>query len=430
MSSFNGTTFICFICLITTLEAVVTTYWLEDVSTLTETTQLPSNAGLYNKYVGEFYYGPLFGDVDKNFVKYLIHSPDGYESRYMLLNDSLPADPSLLNWASDSVLVDASNLIKRRHFVNGRYLVIRMDSGSEVVYNGVVMTPVKFRVSFDSCLNELIPLNITTKLKGLSIPDGIASKLIIVGYDCGQMMLTSLSPSVIINKTKCGMDYDIDISFVIITGPIVNSDNSQHFNLVCSHNLNNVTVDTGNITDVEATISEQQTLTEFVIHPTMNFVNPLNNDRIIGEAFVGENVRLLIQIPDEQYRTLFDLKIVECLLDGEYILRDGLSVTPLIPNPSKDEQGVIYMDFPLFKVAGFDDSHRLTVQCTVETCVDACDNILSNKRRKRHIVKRKASWITSWANWQWWLQYFDKKRLTEEVKTSINRRPLYIPISS
>ena len=156
--------------------------------------------------------------------------------------------------------------------------------------------------------------------------------------------------------------------------------------MICFQNLDNVTIETGNITDVDVPITDLQSLSEYAV-PTMRFVNPLNNDQIVTDAVVGENIRLLIQIP-EQYRINFDVKVVECKLDDEFVLQNGFSITPYLPNPAKDEQGVVYMDFALFRRSSFIKRHRLTMQCLVETCVNSCDAepILRRRRREARFV--------------------------------------------
>ena len=367
-----------------TIRAAKVSFPFQDVCTLDETIVLPDNGGVYNKWTGEFYRGPTYGDATNDRVQYLFTYPDGSDIRYFVFQDGLPEDPTLLNW--DQAFILTGGRLGRKKFLD--YVLVKIDDGTgNIVYEGIVAEPVRWNITVNLCEDETVELNVTTRARGMSVIDLVGVKLMVVGQDCDAFEVTSALPSVTINKTACGIEGQEEFSFIIFTGPIVDSRNTQRFNLTCSV-TEQITSETGNITGVDVITSDLQSLTEFAV-PTMRFVNPLNNEQILGEAVLGENVRLLIQIPEEEYRVNFDIKLIDCLMDDQYILRDGVSITPFFPDPVKDERGVIYVDFALFKLSNFEDGRTLTVQCIVDTCADSCEDA-SRRRRRRELRVRES----------------------------------------
>ena len=370
------------------ISALSHEYRFEEVSIKDETIVLPDDGGTYNKWTGEFYLSDTYGDLNGDFVRYLFLSPDGYETKYFFFEDGLPEDPTVLDWNSADVSVLTRTRISRKKFQE--YLLLRIDDGAgNVVYEGIKILPVRWNVTVNVCKHDVVELNITTSFLGRAVEDLIAPRLVVLHHVCPNngYNVTSQFPSVIIDKLACGIGAKEDFSFVVATGPIVDDRSSQVFNITCS-TIEYITGETGNVTDVGVTIDDSQILSEYAV-PVMQFVNPLNNEQIIGEAFVGDNVRLLIQLPEE-YRTNFDVKVIDCLVDDMYLLWDGQPEPQnfgFLPTPTKDQQGVAYMDFPLFRPATFVESYRLNMYCTVDTCLNSCDNNGGNdggnKRKKR-----------------------------------------------
>merc|ERR1711860_123230 len=93
-------------------------------------------------------------------------------------------------------------------------------------------------------------------------------------------------------------------------------------------------------------------------------------------------VRLLIEIP-QNYRINFDIQINECYMNGLLILDNGISLTPYFPQPTKPSQGVMHVDFKLFRrlVDINADESLVVMDCNVETCLDSCDEEGKRKRR-------------------------------------------------
>ena len=353
-------------------------YHFQDVSALDESTAL-SGGETYNKYSGEFYYGPLYGDDVGDGVRYNFSSLALVGTTKYMLPNSLPEDPSSLDWEStESLAVTLSDLLTPVELMFAENILLKTeDDNRNVLYNSVSISPVTFDVTTDSCLDDTVELTVLTS-RGLPVADEAGVKFLIIGGDdCGMLDVTSSSPSIVINKTECGLGYDIEFNFVIVTGSVVDDKNSQQFNLICFHNMDNITVQTGNITDVDVPVTDLQSLSEWA-QPTMRFVNPLNNDQIITEAAVGENVRLLIQIPEE-YRLDFDVKVIDCWMGDLYFIQEGETQIEYVQKPNEDEQGVVYMDVSLFRPVDHNDSYRLNIMCAVETCVGSC--AINRKKR-------------------------------------------------
>ena len=374
------TAVLTFMCCYETL-ALFRDYHYSDVSTLLETINTPDGKE-YSKYSGEFYHGPLYGEANGDGVRYNLTSltvPGS--SRYIFLA-SLPVnDPETIDWDTDALPL--SDLLTPTDLMSAEYVLVKTDDNAgNVVYNGVSISPVRFEVITDSCMDDSVELSVITKAQGLPIADEAGVKLLLLGGDaCGMLDVTSSSPSVVINKTQCGLGYDVEFNFVIVSGALVDEQNSQQFKLICFHNMDNLTVETGNITDVDVALTDLQSVSEWA-SPTMQFVNPLDNQQILDEAVVGQDVRLLIQIPDE-YRYDFDVKVIDCLMDDMVILLDGESTSRFLPEPTSDEQGVVYFDFPLFRPVNYSDGYRMNIVCTVETCVGNC---AANRRKRSNAI--------------------------------------------
>ena len=326
-------------------------------------------------YAGEFYKGELFGaGVSYNFKNNMLSGLD----KYMFLSAS-PADPSLLDWSSGIVAPAESLLLSSVDLANQKFVLVRyLVAGDSDVYELFQLDGVQFDVSVNQCLDDQVSLTAASSLKGMPVDFNAGVLLTVMGTTC-QYTLSPGDPSVVIPKDLCGISYDVEFNFVLASGPIVTAENSQMYNLVCFQNLSNVTVETGNITDVDAPVTAIQNITDFAI-PSMSFVS-VDDGSLITEAFLGDMVRLLIEIPSE-YRTNFDIKLTDCLLDGEPVLQDGSPLTGFLSDPVKQSQGVIVIDFPLFRKLVGNQLERLVVmQCTIETCINACAN--SKRRRRR-----------------------------------------------
>ena len=138
-------------------------YSFKFVSTLSSSVELPLGARTYDKYTGELYVGSLYGTgMHYSFLP----GVEGSVTKYFFL-DSLPEDPTLLNWQYDALFLNS--VLTSHNLMFEDYILLRTFNGSgDVLFEGVALNPVRFDVSVDNCLMETVDLNAVTQARSRS----------------------------------------------------------------------------------------------------------------------------------------------------------------------------------------------------------------------------------------------------------------------
>ena len=361
------------------------------VETLTWYDENGTESYTMSVWEGEFYKGEVFGIGMQYFLKNK-HIPDLTE--FIFLN-SPTTDPALIDWANEGTPWNLQ-IFSSVYLQDYEYVLIKYNStGSNPHYEQIHLNPIKFEVVVRRVLNQEALLRVKTTLKGVKVHANASVQLSIIGVDDCQFTVAASKNSVYLPMQECEIYYGIPFQFVLATGPFLSSENSEVFSLVCDLNLDNQTISTGNITNIDAPIDSVQEINDF-ISPTIRFVSATDNSPIT-EAFLGDRVRLLIDIPQE-YRTNFDIKIIDCSVDGELVLQNQQPLTNYFSAAERLGKGSFSVDFSLLRKLQQGVNERLVVvTCTIDTCLDTCDTSTLRRRRRsvrinRRLKKRYKSW--------------------------------------
>lgn len=336
-------------------------------------------------YVGEFYKGELIGSgVNYQFLHDAYTTASYDVDKYMFIESYIidPLDdPFSLNWDDDGMVSGNNMVFSSEDLSLKTFLMVKYIKDS--LYHKFILyntSTIRFDVSINQCLGTTVQLNIRSSLLNAAPIVEASVTFSLIGYDC-QTIVSDLTPNINMNKAFCGVTNSVEFYFIIITGLILTNENSQMFNMVCYENYQTI-VETAYIENIDAPITVTQDVTDFII-PNMAFVNVTNNESI-SEAFLGDTVRILIDIP-LMYRTNFDIDVKTCYLDDILIISNRVSVlNKLVHDPFKISQGIIYIDMKLFrKFLSFQNERLMNLECTLDTCLNSC--VISRRRRRRAI---------------------------------------------
>ena len=207
----------------------------------------------------------------------------------------------------------------------------------------------------------------------------------------GEHKLNTIS----VDKDSCQIEYDTSFKVVYSYNWLVTELNTQIFNVECRQDFTSLVLNTG-VSNIDVVVDEIQQIFDNALATQMLIVSDRTDPTsVVTNEELGVEVSLYVSLPST-YRFDFDITVKDCWVDGELVLQDGVSLTPLFGEFDETLKGVSTNRFYLFKSLDNLQSRDILFSCLIETCLNDCsvttttedpeDPEESSFRRRRSII--------------------------------------------
>ena len=271
------------------------------------------------------------------------------------------------------------------------------------------LNSIQFNLMVYECVDNSFEFSLSSTIKNLKPALG---NVTIVGSgldDCKKDVIVDswysdrhFTDTIVFNKNLCQIEYDTPFKIVYSYDWLVSELNTQIFNAECRQDFTSLVLNTG-VTNIDVIIDEIQHIFDFALASQMLIVSDTNDPTsVVSSETLGAEVGLYISLPST-YRFDFDITVKDCYVDGELVLKDGVSQIPQIFGEFNESiKGVSTNKFHLFKSLDHLQSRDILFSCMVETCLDDCsiepepesESGFKRRRRRSIISSHKSDALT------------------------------------
>ena len=335
-------------------------------------------------------------------ISYAISTMSSYSYALLTENDVTALGTPLheVNWANyfsfvDPVDASVVTTFTGEEFYGYKYLVFinwedRNSSLSDVFFE---LQPIQFNFIVYQCVDNNFEISLASTLYGVKPMFGNVTIIGTNSNECSKNIATDLSVSneyetetLTFDKSVCQIEYDSSFRVVYSYNWLVTELNTQIFNVECRQDFTSLVLD-ANVDNIDILVDEIQQIFDHALTSQMLILSdPTDPTSVVVNEELGAQVSLYISLPST-FRYDFDITVIDCYVDGELVLQNGVSQTSLFSAFDETLKGVSFNQFYLFKSLDHLQSRDILFSCMVETCVDDC-SISNSSRRRRSIINK------------------------------------------
>ena len=253
------------------------------------------------------------------------------------------------------------------------------------------LNPIQFDFVVYQCVDNTFEFSLISTIR---YNEPMFGNVTIIGTnsnECQKNVITDLDYSsdheantITFDKDVCQIEYDSSFRVVYSYNWLVTELNTQIFNVECRQDFTSLVLDT-NVDNINIIVDEIQQVFDHALASQMLILSdPTDPTSVVNNEELGTEVSLYISLPSN-FRYDFDITVIDCYVDGELVLQNGVPQTALFSAFNETQKGVSFNQFYLFKSLDHLQSRDILFSCMVETCLNDC-SVTSSRRRRRSII--------------------------------------------